>query len=400
MRSSFFEPSLNRPGSAFTLQACEKRYDAAWSLVHPSKSRQKIKDSVQIAYFVQVGNDSVALLERLFARIHSPRNVYIVHIDAKVDPELRNGFAQLVKSSDRYKENVHLMESEMVTYKAVTMVLNTIAAMTLALEKHKSWDYFINLSGADYPLVSVEKQARLLARTNLPIGRLNFVTFFPKKEWGPYSFRIRNLYWDPGIARNGSRKAHLFYVKGHKENPLEPHRSFVFTKAEAWVVLSRPFVKFLIRSSFAKRMLVYHMHVLSVPEHYFMNVLYNHPIWRQTIVQDAFRKVVWYHRGRRSGQHPYVLDKGNSNSFWDDLYSTRSLFARKFSVPNSSLMDRIDTELSGISMNASQAGFQKHAKKRRDFYNSIVQHFDHVVEDTLLQQMEYWPLSFKEESTL
>ncbi|CAN8068879.1 unnamed protein product [Agarophyton chilense] len=387
MRSQFFEPSLNEQNSAFTLKACEKKYDSAWSLLKSSHSSQQIKNTVQIAYFIQVGNDSVSLLERLFERIHHPRNVYIVHIDQKVDFKLRNGVSNLVSNTERYKLNVHILESEMVTYKAITMVLNTIAAMTLALEKHKEWDYFINLSGADYPLVSAEKQALLLSRPQVPIGRLNFVSFFPRKEWVPYSFRIRKLHWDPAVAREGSPKAHLFYLKGHKENPMEPYRSFVFTKAEAWVILSRPFVKFLVRSAFAKKMLVYHKHVLSVPEHYFMDVLYNHPVWRQTIVPDSFRKVVWFQRGRRSGQHPYVLDKGESPfDFWDDLDSTRSLFARKFSKPNSRLMNRIDTELSGIGLNASHSGFQKYANQRRDFFRNLVNHFDDVTKQTLLQQ--------------
>ncbi|PXF43887.1 Beta-glucuronosyltransferase GlcAT14B [Gracilariopsis chorda] len=387
MNPELFDPSHNDPRSAFSEEACNRKYDAAWSLLHNKNGHPAEKDAVDIAYFIQVGNDSVILLERLFKRIHHPRNIYIVHIDGKVSSTLRDGVAALVNNSEIYKKNIHIMESEMITYRAITMVMNTIAAMTIALEKHSTWDYFINLSGADYPLVSVENQARLLARPRVPPGRLNFITFFPRKEWMSYSFRIRKLHWDPAIARKQDPHARLYLLRGHGENPMESNRSFIFSKAEAWMILSRPFVKFLIRSSFAKRMLVYHKHVLSVPEHYFADVLYNHPVWRKTIVPDALRKVVWYLHGHRSGQHPYVLDKGQTlDTFWSSIDTTRSLFTRKFSQPNSALMDRIDIELSGIRVNTSSPGFEKHAKQRHRFLESLVKHFDDITKKTLRDQ--------------
>lgn len=394
MHPELFDPSHNDPRSAFSEEACRREYDAAWSVLHDKNEHQKKKSIAEIAYFIQVGNDSVLLLERLFKRIHHPRNIYIVHIDGKVDFKLREEVRTLVDNSEAYKENIIIMKSEMITYRGVTMVMNTIAAMTAALEKHSTWDYFINLSGADYPLVSVENQARLLARPQVPPGRLNFITFFPRKEWIAYSFRIRKLHWDPAISRDQDHHARLYLLRGHGENPMESNRSFIFSKAEAWMILSRPFVKFLIRSSFAKRMLVYHKHVLSVPEHYFADVMYNHPVWRKTIVPDALRKVVWYLHGHRSGQHPYVLDKGRTlDTFWSTIHITRSLFTRKFSRPNSALMDRIDLELSGIGMNASSLSSDMHRKQRYRFYESLVKHFDVITQKSLREQGYSWPSS-------
>lgn len=378
--------------SAFSEEACEREFDAVWRVKQERAAQSANREFVSVAYFVQVGNDSVALLPRLFARIHHPRNVYVVHVDKKVPEELRKGVDRIIEESEEYRKNMYLLESEMVTYKAISMVMNTLAGMTLALEKHKGWHYFINLSGADYPLVSPENQARLLARPRVPVGRLNFVTFFPRKEWGPYSFRVRNMHWDPAALGYQSPKNQLRLVKGHKENPMEQHRAYTFTKAEAWMILSRPFIEFLVRSPFAKRMLINHAHVLSVAEHYFADILFNHPFWKTTIVPDALRKVVWYLKNRRSGQHPYYLDEGLSPfARWEYIAETRSLFARKFGKTDSPIMKRIDTEMSGAGLNTSNDSFLEHSVERKIFYDRIVAHFDDITKKTLALQGYKYP---------
>lgn len=379
--------AATKPNSAFSLEACERQYDQAWSVMRDDGRSTAKKDVVEIAYFVQVGSDAVSLLPRLFARIHHPRNVYVIHIDAKVDAARRKQIADLISHSELYSKNMHMMKSEMVTYRAMSMVTNTLAGMTLALEKHATWDYFINLSGADYPLVSPEDQARMLARPKVPIGRLNFVWFFPRKEWIPYSFRVRNMHWDPAVVGFQSGRSRLRLLRGQKTNPLETSRAYVFTKAEAWMILSRPFVQFVVRSGFAKRMLVNHIHVLSAPEHYFTDVLFNHPVWKQTIVPDSFRRVVWYLKNRRSGQHPYILDRGRTIfALWEYISETKSLFARKFSKPDSPLMDRIDAMMSGRGLNASDSQVDAFRLERKLFYRRIVGHFDVLTKKTLVKQ--------------
>lgn len=347
------------------------------------------KDEARIAYFIQIGADSIALLPRLFSRIHHRDNVYVLHVDSKVDAEKIESVHHLVERNPYYRANMHFMPSEMLTYKGISMVFNTIGAMTLAYQKDATWDYFINLSGADYPLVSATDQRRLLARPAVSPGLLNFISLFPKKEWRPYGFRVKYQYWDSAIVGRQDPKARLRRMKMMREHPLEPHRRYEFVKAEAWTILSRPFCQFIIRSSFAKRMLLAHLHVLSAPEHYFADVLYNHPLWSKTIVSDAFRRVVWYQGRKRSGQHPFVLDKGSTMyTFWDELRHSQCLFARKFSVPDSELLDRVDDELSGFDRQNpnSNVSIRERSKESSKFYKELVTHFDYVTHRTLMQQ--------------
>ena len=381
----------NTNGSTVTWNKQYRKYDASWIMSQNTHNSGEPYDFVEIAYFIQAAGNSIVLLPRLFSRIHHQRHVYIVHMDAKVPASNRSYIVQLVQSNPEYAKNIHFLESEMITYKAITMVTNTLAGMTLALEKHKSWKYFINLSGVDYPLVSPENQGRLLARPKAQFGRLNFLTFFPRKEWAQYQFRIRNMHWDPAEAGKQNPNARLYLLRAYKTNPMEQFRAFTFTKAEAWMILSRPFVQFVVRSAYAKRMLLNHLHVLSVPEHYFADILYNHPIWRKTIVPDAFRKVLWYLNNNRSGQHPHVLDQGPTIlSRWSYIEETTSLFARKISIHDSPLLDKIDTEMNGYATdnNENQPSLSKDA--RQVFYKRIVNHFDTLTQETLKQQGVQW----------
>ena len=390
----YLDPTHGDPSSAFSPKARSRMYDAAWRVQNDDGRAAARKQTVEIAYFIQVANDSVPLLPRLFARIHHPRNVYVVHIDTKVPASARAEVAELISKSPIYQPNIHILPSTMITYKAISMVTNTLAGMTLAAEKHKTWDYFINLSGADYPLIAPEDQAALLARPRVPIGRLNFISFFPKKDWKPYSFRIRNMHWDPAASGYQSETSRLYLLRGFKENPLEKSRAFVFTKAEAWMILSRPFVEFVLESQFAKRMLVNHLHVLSVAEHYFADILYNHPFWRTTIAPDALRRVVWYLRNRRSGQHPYILDKGPSiYTFWEYIEKPKCLFARKFSKQDSLLMEKIDAEMSGAGLKKTAARYRTFADVRRKFLKGTVDFFDTLTKETLTAQGYKWPSS-------
>lgn len=378
--------------SLFALDACVRPYDQAWAVLHARTPPRSPKPCVQIAFAIQASGDTVRLIPRLLARIHHERNVYVLHIDAKTKSEERQKISTLIETNPAYSRNVHMLPSEMLTYKGVSTVLNSISLMTLALGVHRDWDYYINLSAADYPLISPDDICRLLARPKAPPGLLNFVWFFPRKEWIPYSFRVRFMFWDPAASGYQNAHTHLHYMASQRTNPLEKHRAYIFTKAEAWSILSRPFVQFVVRSSFTKRMFLNHMHVLSVSEHFITDTLFNHPVWRATVVPDAFRKVVWYFHGRRSGQHPYSLDRGPSTfAFWGDLIHAKAIFARKFTKPDSKLMDRIDAEISGHGLNSSDPRVERFRKLRSAYYREIVDYFDKITQKTLKQQNYKWP---------
>lgn len=384
-------PYLFTSPSQFAVDKCVRRFDQAWALLDATPSPTPLRP-MRIAFAIQASADTIALLPRLLSRMHHQRNLYLIHVDAKTPLSARNSLNRFITDNPLYVQNVRLLPSEMLTYKGISAVVNSLSLMATALDADIPWDYYINLSAADYPLLPPDAIASLLARPRAPLGTLNFVWFFPRSEWTPYSFRVRFMYWDPAASGYQSSRTHLHHMAAQRTNPLDPARAFIFTKAEAWSILSRPFVRYVARSGFSKRMLLAHQHVLSVSEHLITDILFNHPVWRATVVPEAFRKVVWYFHGRRSGQHPYTLDRGpKSFSFWGDLVQTCSLFARKFSKPQSPLMDRIDLRLSGMGVNHSHPDYPRYASHRKAFYNRIVEYFDSITQATLKQQGIQWP---------
>lgn len=47
-----------------------------------------------------------------------------------------------------------VVKSNLVTYRGPTMVSNTLHAASILLKEGGDWDWFINLSASDYPLVT------------------------------------------------------------------------------------------------------------------------------------------------------------------------------------------------------------------------------------------------------
>lgn len=62
-----------------------------------------------------------------------------------------------IKAVEMYKRfgNVRVVKkANLVTYRGPTMVANTLHAAAILLKEGGDWDWFINLSASDYPLVT------------------------------------------------------------------------------------------------------------------------------------------------------------------------------------------------------------------------------------------------------
>ncbi|GAB0490777.1 hypothetical protein MMPV_002015 [Pyropia vietnamensis] len=347
----------------------------------------------RLAYFIQLDGRSLPLLPRLLHRLHHPDNLYVLHVDGKVDTPAYAAAVADVRGAGQTWANVHFLRREYVTYKGVSMVTNALAAMRLALALDDGWEYIINLSGADYPLVSAVNQRRLLGRpgVGLPPGALNFFSFFPRAEWSSYAFRVNNLHFDPAVVGYQGADARLRRLRAARFNPVAATRNYTLVKAEAWMIASRPLAAWYVADAGAKQALLNAVNALSPAEHYFASAAWNDPRWAATLVPDALRKVVWRHAGRRSGQHPYALDRTPGGApppagaapfaFWAHLHRTRSLFARKVTLPHSALMERMDVELSGLGVGGTLARGPAAASavaSNRAFLLHLTEHFDFV----------------------
>lgn len=295
-----------------------------------------------LAYFIQLSETTLAHLPRLLSRIYHPKNVYVIHFDKKVEPKVTKRIrTNLYKRNPQYKENVMYMSSELITYRGVSMLLNTINAMRELLRFNADWDYFINISGADYPLVSQNTIRQMLGRhLETP---LNFMSYAPVEKWQEnLGFRMDHIYIDEALSfqRDGGVVQQLPVL-----NPLARSMKLQYANAEAWMINSRELCQFVVTSGYARKMLLTFAYSVESSEHYFATLIWNHQAFNRTIVGHAMREVIWHHEGQHAGQHPFYVDDKNpdgSFKFKKRLATAPTFFIRKFKKAESPMMDFLD----------------------------------------------------------
>lgn len=111
----------------------------------------------RFAYLISGSKGDLEKLWRCLRSMYHPWNYYVVHLDLESNVQERLELALRLKKDEIYTQvgNVYMIsKANMVTYRGPTMVANTLHACAILLEKHKDWDWFINLSASDYPLVT------------------------------------------------------------------------------------------------------------------------------------------------------------------------------------------------------------------------------------------------------
>ena len=89
--------------------------------------------------------------------MYHPRNHYVVHLDLESPVDERLELASRINKDPMYSKtgNVYMItKANLVTYRGPTMVANTLHACAVLLKRSANWDWFINLSASDYPLVT------------------------------------------------------------------------------------------------------------------------------------------------------------------------------------------------------------------------------------------------------
>lgn len=111
---------------------------------------------VNFAYLVSASKGDVNKLTRVLYAIYHPANYYLLHLDLEASEEERTRLWEFVSGNKIFAEfgNVWIVKkSNLVTYRGPTMLSNTLHSMAILLRTCK-WDWFINLSASDYPVVT------------------------------------------------------------------------------------------------------------------------------------------------------------------------------------------------------------------------------------------------------
>lgn len=120
----------------------------------PNRSLATKSKIPRFAYLVTGTKGDGKRVKRLLRAIHHPRNYYLLHLDLEASDEERMELAKYVRSEKKKFENVMVMGlADLVTEKGPTMLASTLHGVAILLKKAKDWDWFINLSSSDYPLM-------------------------------------------------------------------------------------------------------------------------------------------------------------------------------------------------------------------------------------------------------
>lgn len=114
--------------------------------------------AVRLAFLMTVYADA-PFVERLFSRIYGADHYYLLHVDPS------GASADFVKSmrelAARYT-NVFLSNDIPVVYGASTATILLTRTMAWFLKYASGWDYFVPLTGSDYPLVPLHMLEKIL----------------------------------------------------------------------------------------------------------------------------------------------------------------------------------------------------------------------------------------------
>lgn len=297
----------------------------------------------RLAYLISGSMGDGESLKRTLRALYHPRNQYVVHLDMEASAEERLDLARFVRSEPLFVKlgNVRMSaRPNLVTYRGPTMVSNTLHAAAILLREGGEWDWFINLSASDYPLVTQDD----LLSTLLTIPRnYNFIEHTSDIGWKEYQ-RARPVMIDPGLYR--MQKSDVFWIPEKRKVPS----AYKLFTGSAWMMLSRPFVEYCLWGwdNLPRIVLMYYSNFLSSPESYFHTVICNANEFINTTVNHDLHFISWDNPPK---QHPHFL----TLSDFEMMVDSNAPFARKFGR-NEPVLDKIDSELLGRSADGFSRG--------------------------------------------
>lgn len=291
----------------------------------------------RLAYLISGSSGDGESLKRTLKALYHPLNEYVVHLDLEAPADERLELMRFVKGEEMFVNvgNVRMIRrSNLVTYRGPSMVSNTLHAAAILLKEGGEWDWFVNLSASDYPLVTQDDMLHTLS--TIPRS-LNFIEHTSDIGWKEFH-RAKPVIIDPALY--SLEKSDVFWVSETRRMPT----AFKLFTGSAWMMLSRPFIEFCVLGwyNLPRIVLMYYANFLSSPEGYFHTVICNSEQFRNTTVNHDLHFISWDNPPK---QHPHFLTVDD----YQKMVESNAPFARKFGSLEQAVLDKIDSEILGRS---------------------------------------------------
>ncbi|KAF7665683.1 hypothetical protein LDENG_00134000, partial [Lucifuga dentata] len=293
---------------------------------------------VRIAFVLVVHGRASRQFQRLFKAIYHTSHYYYIHVDKRSNYLHR----EVMLMADRYP-NVRVTSWRMATIwggaSLLTMYLRSMEDLLKMADW--SWDFFINLSAADYPIRTNEQLVAFLSKYR----KMNFI-----KSHGRDNARF--------IRKQGLDR--LFYEcdthmwrLGDRKIP----EGIAVDGGSDWFLLNRPFVDYVANSQdeLVSSMKRFYAYTLLPAESFFHTVLEN-SAHCESMVDNNLRLTNWNRKLGCKCQYKHIVDwcGCSPNDFKpSDLLrfqqaSRPTFFARKFEASVSQeIISQLDSYLFG-----------------------------------------------------
>ncbi|CAM9652109.1 unnamed protein product [Ectocarpus sp. 6 AP-2014] len=289
------------------------------------------------------GPTDVELLRRNLPWLYSPLNFFLIHMDRKSSDKDRADVLELLHGLD----NARMLEpAQSVSWGGYSITLTALFGLSTLVEWSRDWDYFINLSATDFPLLSSAEMG--VAMGSFVESRMNFVTGSAMMEQNRAELYVD----DQGLYRvNETRRAAQPFLQRRQSGPpvrVERPLPNLFTlfKGEFWVALHRDFCEYVHESpdNVARSLQAYFAKFRISDESFFQTTLC-HPAAPSAfpVHNDNLRLVNWPYFDPETEWvlHPDPVQSKHVTK----LMKSGALFARKFELGTS---DRAWSDIEGL----------------------------------------------------
>lgn len=243
--------------------------------------------------------------KRLFKAIYHPDNYYLIHVDKRSGLQLQTTIQDFLSDFP----NAKMMVSKKALWGGYSLIDAELRGIQQLLEMGENWEFFINLSGQDFPLKSQHHIKKFLKQHQ---GK-DFMKIMDQTELRfDTLYRIENYVIEFGnkILRTFFKRAYLTDVTPYIGNQ--------------WMILSRKFCEFVSISPEVLRFKKFYRHTFIPDEGFFQTVIMN-TSYKARIVNDDKRAIDWVPSG------PIKLrPRDFTSKDAKFLLANQNLFARKF----------------------------------------------------------------------
>ncbi|MBU4225373.1 MAG: beta-1,6-N-acetylglucosaminyltransferase [Chloroflexi bacterium] len=258
-----------------------------------------------IAYLILV-HRYPGQFKRLFRAIYHPANYYLVHVDKRSGVGLQTEIQDFLSSF----ANASLLKSESTLWGGYSLVDAELRGIEELLKISPKWEFFINLSGQDFPLKSQAHIQDFLRRNK---GK-DFIKVSNQSKVRPDTLsRIQNY-----VTESGDSILSTPIIKRTYLRDVTPYIG------NQWMILSRKFCEFVCYSPEVERFKRFYRHTFIADEGFFQTIIMN-TSYKGIIVNDDKRTIVWVPVGTIK-----LRPRDFTSQDAEFLLASQGLFARKF----------------------------------------------------------------------